>query len=89
MSEDLREQTSRRQMTLAAAGAALLLVLGIILAILNERSYRERVLTQSEVQADILAASVSAALAFDDAPTMREYVDALAANPQIAAAGAL
>lgn len=87
MTETVREQTSQRQMTLAAVGAGLLLVLGIMLAFMNEHAYRERTLAQAEVQADILAASVSAALAFDDAPTMREYVDALAANPQIAAAG--
>ena len=72
---------------LGALGMAVLLGAINGLAIINEQSYRGRVLTQAEVQADILAASVSAALAFDDAPTMREYVDALAANPQIVAAG--
>ena len=72
MSEGPREQTSRRQMRLAAVGAGLLLLLGIILAIVGEQSYRKRALAQAEVQADILSASVSAALAFDDAPTMRE-----------------
>jgi signal transduction histidine kinase/CheY-like chemotaxis protein len=39
------------------------------------------------VQADILAASVTAALAFDDEGAAREYLDALRANPEVEAAG--
>ena len=47
MSEGPREQTSRRQMRLAAVGAGLLLLLGIILAIVGEQSYRKRALAQA------------------------------------------
>ena len=38
-------------------------------------------------QAQILAASVSAAITFDDARAAQEYVDALKVNPQLQAAG--
>jgi signal transduction histidine kinase len=39
------------------------------------------------VQADILGSTVTAALSFDDRPTAREYVAALAADPDIRAVG--
>ena len=38
-------------------------------------------------QAEILAASVTAAVSFDDADAAQEYVDALEANPELRAAG--
>ncbi|MGZ8326282.1 MAG: ATP-binding protein [Allosphingosinicella sp.] len=72
-----------------AAGVMALLLLAIGLAVIfqNESAYREQKLRETTIQADILAASVTAALDFGDATTAREAVDALRVNPQIDAAG--
>ena len=64
---------------------AALLAIGGLLATRAEIVYRSQAARQAEVQADILAASVSAALAFDDRTAMREYIDALQVNPDVAA----
>ncbi|QUD86085.1 HWE histidine kinase domain-containing protein [Phenylobacterium montanum] len=73
---------------LAAIGAAAALVLiGLAMAVYNENQSRAQKLREAAVQAHILAASVSAALAFDDARLAQEYVDALAADRDIQAAG--
>ncbi|WP_374468746.1 response regulator [Phenylobacterium sp.] len=79
--------SDRRQLNLAWVGAVALLALGLILGARAESAYRAQAARAAGVQAEILAASVTAALAFDDRPTMREYVDALRANRRIAAAG--
>jgi signal transduction histidine kinase len=72
-----------------AAGVMALLLLGIGLAVIfqNESAYRQQKSRETGVQAEILAASVMAALDFGDSATARESVDALAVNPQIDAAG--
>jgi signal transduction histidine kinase len=72
-----------------AAGvmAMLLLAIGLGVIFQNEGAYREQKLREAKVQADILAASVTAALDFGDAATAQESVDALRVNPQINAAG--
>jgi signal transduction histidine kinase len=72
-----------------AAGAMALLLLAIGLAVIfqNESAYREQKHRETTIQADILAASVTAALDFGDAATAREAVDALRVNPEIDAAG--
>jgi signal transduction histidine kinase/ActR/RegA family two-component response regulator len=73
---------------LMAIGAALILVIaGIALTAANGEAYRRQQLAQLEVQADIFASGLSAALAFDDREAMREYVEALAANRDIEVAG--
>jgi signal transduction histidine kinase/ActR/RegA family two-component response regulator len=75
-----------RQLNLARLSAAALLALGVVLGARTEINHRHQIERQAAVQADILAASVSAALAFDDNAAMRQYVDALGANKDIAAA---
>jgi signal transduction histidine kinase/CheY-like chemotaxis protein len=72
-----------------AAGVMALLLLAIGLAVIfqNESAYRDQKLRETTIQADILAASVTAALDFGDAATAQEAVDALRVNPQIDAAG--
>jgi signal transduction histidine kinase len=72
-----------------AAGvmALLLLVIGIGVIFQNEGNYRTQKLREAKVQADILAASVTAAVDFGDAATAQEAVDALRVNPEINAAG--
>ncbi|HVI33353.1 response regulator [Phenylobacterium sp.] len=79
--------SDRRQLNLAWLGAVALLAVGVLLGARAEAVYRGEAARAATVQADILAASVTAALAFDDRPTMREYVDALRADRRVAAAG--
>ncbi|HEX3700548.1 MAG TPA: response regulator [Phenylobacterium sp.] len=78
--------TARRLTTLAWVSALALLALGAVLSFRNEATFRQQTARQTEAQADILAASVTAALAFDDRLAMREYVNALKANPGISSA---
>jgi signal transduction histidine kinase/ActR/RegA family two-component response regulator len=68
--------------------AAAMLVVSLGLAVVNERMARSQTAQQAQVQAEILAASVAAPLAFDDSAAIREYLDALRANPAIQAAAA-
>ncbi|HYG48953.1 MAG TPA: ATP-binding protein [Allosphingosinicella sp.] len=73
--------------TAAGLMALLLLAIGLAVIFQNEGAYREQKLREASVQADILAASVTAALDFGDAAAAQEAVDALKVNPQINAAG--
>jgi signal transduction histidine kinase/ActR/RegA family two-component response regulator len=83
---DPTQRFDLRPLGIALVSAIALLAAGSLLATRAEVEYRRQAEQQAQVQADILAASVSAALAFDDRPTIREYVDALRANPDIGAA---
>jgi signal transduction histidine kinase len=67
----------------AMAIAIALLVAGTLISLLNERLYIAQKEHELDVQAHILAASVTAALAFDDQRTAQEYVNAMYANPEI------
>jgi signal transduction histidine kinase/CheY-like chemotaxis protein len=73
----------------AAAGAMAmaLLLAGLLVIFQNDASYREQKQNEARVQAEILAASVTAALDFGDPAAAQESVDALRVNPQILAAG--
>ncbi|WP_334165264.1 CHASE sensor domain-containing protein, partial [Phenylobacterium sp.] len=79
--------SDRRALNLAWVGAVALLAVGVLLGARAEAVHRGEAARAAAVQADILAASVTAALAFDDRPAMREYVDALRADRRVAAAG--
>ncbi|MDZ4374486.1 MAG: ATP-binding protein, partial [Phenylobacterium sp.] len=72
----------------AVAIAMGLLVASLILAVYNEDIGRDQAIREAEVQASILASSVAAPLAFDDAQAAQEYVNALGVNPVIEAAAA-
>ena len=73
---------------LAAGAVVVLLVLaGLAVIFQNEGNYREQKAQETRVQAEILAASVTAALDFGDAATAQESVAALSVNPQVNAAG--
>ena len=72
-------------MTIVAAAA--LLLAGIGLAIVMDRRYEVRRIDDLTAQARILAATETAALAFNDRKAAQEYLNALHANPQIVAAG--
>jgi len=68
---------------IALAAAALVGVAGILGSLYEDQLYRTQKLDELGTQADILAASVSAALAFNDAKTAQQFTNALAANPQL------
>ncbi len=72
----------------AVAAAAALLLASLALALYNERADRLDSMREAQVQAEILAASVAAPLAFDDRTAAQEYVNALRANPAVEAAAA-
>src|SRR6202034_4115765 len=57
------------------------------LVIREELVHRAEALQQAQAQTDVLAGSVSAALAFEDEAAMRQDLSALMRNPQVAAAG--
>jgi signal transduction histidine kinase/ActR/RegA family two-component response regulator len=72
-----------------AVSLLVLLVLGAGLGVIfqYERTYRIQKLSETTVQAEILAASVTAALDFRDSGAAQEAVSALRVNQQINAAG--
>jgi signal transduction histidine kinase/CheY-like chemotaxis protein len=66
---------------------ALLLVAGIGAIAQNEAAYRDLQEQETRVQAEILAASVAAALDFSDAPAAQEAVEAVRVNRQVRTVG--
>jgi signal transduction histidine kinase len=71
--------------------AALAVSVGLILAsiamvLYQENLFERQAAQEATVQAEILASSVTAALAFNDKRTAQEYVNALRANPDVQAA---
>jgi signal transduction histidine kinase/CheY-like chemotaxis protein len=79
-------QLRRHLPKLALSAAGVLLGLGLLIVLQTERTYRQERVGQLSVQAHILAATVTAALAFDDQAAGREYVAALGADPSLRAA---
>jgi len=69
--------------TLVLMTAIGLVVAGLVISMLNENAYRDRKAQYLRASAEVLAKTVSPALVFSDAPAAQEYVDALAANPDI------
>jgi signal transduction histidine kinase len=67
----------------ALAGALILITVTIFIVLYQERSYQAQKLQEVMAQSDVLAASVTAALIFDDAQAAQEYVSALRANPEL------
>lgn len=66
---------------------ALLLLAGLWIIYQNEQTYRQEQQRATHVQAEILAASVTAALDFDDNMAAQEAADALRASQQVQLAG--
>jgi signal transduction histidine kinase/CheY-like chemotaxis protein len=74
----------RYRLSLIVPLAVLLLLLASLWIIYQgERTYRHEQQRATQVQAEILAASATAALDFGDRSTAQESVDALRANPQV------
>ncbi|HTM96507.1 MAG TPA: CHASE sensor domain-containing protein, partial [Croceibacterium sp.] len=72
---------------ITASFAILLLSVSIVLAWQWERQQQVEQFRQASAQARILAGSLGGALAFDDAVTAGEYVNALKLDRQVMAAG--
>jgi len=72
-------------MTALAISVGLILA-SIAMVLYQESLFERQAAREATVQANILASSVTAALAFNDARTAQEYVNALKANPDIEAA---
>lgn len=71
----------------ALVAAIILLVAGVLMAVYEEKLYSAQQIKSVREQAQILAASVTAAIVFDDRRAAQEYVEALTANPELRAGG--
>jgi signal transduction histidine kinase len=71
----------------ALAAAVFLLLAGIAMARYEDQLYAAQQTRDVIEQAQILAASVTAAVSFGDPAAAQEYVEALEANPELRAAG--
>jgi len=67
----------------ALIAAAILLTAGVLMAIYQERLYSGQQVKSVREQAEILAASATAAILFGDHSAAQEYVDALRTNPEL------
>jgi signal transduction histidine kinase len=71
----------------ALVAAAVLLGAGLAMAVYEDKLYTDQQVKSVREQAQILAASVTAAVVFDDRRAAQEYVNAVAVNPEVEAAG--
>ena len=79
---------SRRGLAIVISLTVLLLLsAGLWIIFQNERNYRDGRQSAAQIQGEILAASVTAALDFQDQAAAQESTDALRVSPQILAAG--
>jgi signal transduction histidine kinase len=80
---------SRKRLNTSRAllSAVALVLAGVLVTLYEEQLYRAQKIQEIGAQAQILAASVEAALVFNDDKTAQEYVTALRANPELEAAG--
>jgi signal transduction histidine kinase len=69
----------------ALVAAGFLLVLAVATIVYGTQFYTSQITRDTTIQARIVASTVTAALAFDDAKTGKEYVNALEANPAVEA----
>jgi signal transduction histidine kinase len=69
--------------TTAAAAVVLVLIVSVLATIYQYRYTRVERLRQLRVQATVLAADVTAAVAFNDRTAAQEYVDALKLDPRV------
>lgn len=82
-----RQSMFWRLMPMIAVATALALLAGAVaMAWYLDLAYREEKTAEVNVQAKILASTVTAALAFSDHQAGQEYLNALAVNPEVVAA---
>jgi len=70
----------------AVIGAVVLLIAGLLATLYNQGIYQGQKLNEVQVQAQVVAASVAGALAFEDSAASTQYLSALKRNPEVAAA---
>jgi signal transduction histidine kinase len=70
----------------AVVFAIILVLLGLLLAAFSEDGYQRQKASEIAVQSQIVSASVSPALMFDNSANAQDYLSALSANPAISAA---
>ncbi len=89
MTTVLHKLTARWRLTpaIALGSAIVLLVTGLAIGAYNDQAYQAQKAREAAVQVQILAASVTAALAFNDRAAAREYVAALSVNPEVETVG--
>ena len=75
----------RRFMALSVGSVLILVALSILLGVRNEFAHRNADLRQAESQAEMLGSGISAALTFDDVPTLRQYARAIMIDRRIEA----
>ncbi len=73
---------------LALFGMVALVLAGFSMAVYEENLYQQQRVREVRSQAEILAASMTAALAFDDRKAAEEYVTPMRVNPDLEAVGA-
>jgi signal transduction histidine kinase len=62
---------------------AVLVATALVVGVLSDQAYRAQKTREATMQAQVVAASVTAALAFDDRDAARQFIGALRANPEI------
>ncbi|HJP99484.1 MAG TPA: CHASE sensor domain-containing protein, partial [Rhodanobacteraceae bacterium] len=87
MDESRRARRISLRPAAIAAAAAVLLLVGVVAMVYQFQSVRTERLRQLTSQANTLAASVTAAIAFHDHDAAQEYVKALMLDPRIDAVG--
>jgi len=76
-------ERSRSALLAGLIAASILLVAGVLLAVYDSQVYKAQKVREVTVQAQIMAASVTAPLAFDDTDATTEYLGAFLANPDM------
>jgi len=88
MTVDAHRPTSYRTMPWTALiGALVLLMAGVAMALYEEQLYQTQRVREAREEAEILAASETAALSFNDRKAAEEYVQSVEVNPEIEAVG--
>jgi signal transduction histidine kinase len=78
---------SRYRLALVIGSVVALLVASLAVAGYNERQYQAQTRQAVNVQAQVLADTVAAALSFGDRDSLRQYVDAMRNNAEVEAVG--
>jgi signal transduction histidine kinase len=86
MTTDSRARTRPLPWT-ALIGALVLLMAGVAMALYEEQLYQAQRLREAREEAEILAASETAALTFGDRKAAEEYVRSVEVNPEVEAVG--
>ena len=88
MTLDIHPRASFHSMPWTAlVGALVLLMAGVAMALYEEQLYQTQRVREAREEAEILAASETAALSFKDRKAAEEYVQSVEVNPEVEAVG--